>query len=186
MALEPFHWSRQSCRKRVSASTLVLGLEPGMLLIAFQPLQIGALSQPLYASSVQIVNATLKHHFSRADLSADHRAVVDKEVHAFEDVDFDRGIRNLLFAGPGAIGSQLLLRLLGDIRETCKQLTQRVRWFGHCGFALVGEVLTSGTLDGAAVRVTQDENHFGIQGTNATQENQEHCLPSVHKCCQHF
>eukprot|EP00438_Fugacium_kawagutii_P010823 Skav230391 [mRNA] locus=scaffold62:412150:415847:+ [translate_table: standard] len=166
MALEPFHWSRQSCRKRVSASTLVRGLEPGMLLIALQPLQIGALSQPLYASSVQIVNATLKHHFSRADLSPHHRAIVNKEVHAFEDVHFDR--------------------LLGDIRKACQQLTQRVRWFGHCGFALVGEVVTSGTLDGATVRVTQDENHFGIQGTNATQENQEHCLPNVHKCCQRF
>lgn len=38
---------------------------------------------------------------------------------------------------------------------------------GHCGFTLVGEVLTSGTLDGATVGVTQDENHLGIQGTNA-------------------
>eukprot|EP00438_Fugacium_kawagutii_P010833 Skav230401 [mRNA] locus=scaffold62:573920:578636:+ [translate_table: standard] len=157
-----------------------------MLLIAFQPLQIGALSQPLYASSVQIVNATLKHHFSRADLCPHHRAIVDKEVHAFEDVDFDRGIRDLLFAGRGALGTQLLLRLLGDIREAREQRTQRVRWFGHRGFALVGEVLTSGTLDGAAVRVTQDENQFGIQGTNATPENREHCLPNVHKCCQHF
>eukprot|EP00438_Fugacium_kawagutii_P010830 Skav230398 [mRNA] locus=scaffold62:524716:528350:+ [translate_table: standard] len=144
-----------------------------MLLIAFQPLQIGALSQPLYASRVQIVNATLKHHFSRADLSPDHRAIVDQEIHAFEDVDFDRGIRDLLFAGRGALGTQLLLRLLGDIREACEQLTQRVRWFGHCGFALVGEVVTSGTLDGATVGVTQDENHLGIQGTNAKLQRTE-------------
>mmetsp|Transcript_33812 Transcript_33812/g.63194 ORF Transcript_33812/g.63194 Transcript_33812/m.63194 type:complete len:453 (+) Transcript_33812:261-1619(+) len=132
-----------------------------------QALLVGALSEPLDSAAVQVVDAALNLHLAGLHLVPDGGAVCHQEVHGVEDVNLHRVRGDILLAG---LTPELVKGLLRHAVETLEQGSESARRLLHRGLALRGEEVLRGPFDGAALRVTENQNQLAAKSPCAELE----------------